>query len=232
MTVSDNISKIKEKIACVCLKSKRDKDSITIVAVSKGRATDRIRESAQAGIVDIGENRVQEAMLKYNSSQLINHGSQLIRWHMIGHLQTNKAKDAVKIFDLIQSVDSLRLAMEIDKQAFRIGKIQDVLIEVKTSCEESKTGLKADDLIEVIKKIATLNNINIQGLMTMAPLSGDPEETRPNFKALRELKERINESRITNRQLQILSMGMSDDFQVAIEEGSNMVRLGRAIFEI
>jgi pyridoxal phosphate enzyme (YggS family) len=150
---------------------------------------------------------------------------------MVGHLQTNKVKEAVRIFDLIQSVDSLRLAAEIDKQAAKINKIQDILIEIKTSPEATKFGLSPAETIETLRVMAQFRNINIKGLMTVAPIVDSPEETRPYFKKLRELQDSINAQRTTHNALRILSMGMTDDFEVAIEEGSNMVRLGRAIFE-
>lgn len=190
---------------------------VTIVAVSKGRSIEEIKEAVAAGITDIGENKVQEALLKYRELPTI-------KWHMVGHLQANKVKDAVKIFDLIQSVDSLHLAQEIDKQALKINKIQDILIEIKTSPEETKFGLKPEEAIPAIKEIAKLKNINIKGLMTIAPIVDDPEKTRPYFRLLRDLRDEINK-------FQIFSMGMTDDFKIAVEEGATMVRLGRAIFE-
>jgi pyridoxal phosphate enzyme (YggS family) len=150
---------------------------------------------------------------------------------MVGHLQTNKVKDALNLFDLIQSVDSLNLAQEIDRQAAKIHKIQDILIEVKTSPEATKFGLKPDETVEVIKEMAKLKNINIKGLMTIAPIVDNPEKTRPYFKTLRILKDKINSLTLTTYPLTLLSMGMTDDFEIAIEEGSNMVRIGRAIFE-
>jgi hypothetical protein len=216
--IKDNIRKIKEQIP----------NAITIVAVTKGRTVDEIKETIEAGIRDIGENRVNEAVIKYEQLRTMNYQ---LRTHMVGHLQTNKVKDAVRSFDLIQSVDSLHLAVEIDKQAAKINKLQDILIEVKTSGEAAKFGLKPDEVIEVIKEIAKLKNINIKGLMTIAPIVDNPEKTRVYFKMLRELKESINTIHLTQYPIQILSMGMTDDFAVAIEEGSNMVRLGRAIFE-
>jgi len=222
MAVKENIFRIKERIP----------DSVTIVAVSKGRTVEQIREAVAAGITDIGENRVQEAIVKQSSSgaqELRSSGA--LRWHMVGHLQTNKVKEAVKIFDLIHSVESLRLAAEIDKQAAKINKVQDILLEVKTSTEATKFGLKPKDTIEVIKVAAKFKNINIKGLMTIAPLLDNAEKSRPYFRMLRELKDKINELRTLNSELNILSMGMTDDYEVAIEEGSNMVRLGRAIFE-
>ena len=228
--IKDNIFKIRQRIALACSQSGRSAGDISVVAVTKGRNIDQIKEVVAAGITDIGENRVQEALIKYN--QLTAYSLQLtaIKWHMVGHLQTNKAKDAVGIFDLIQSVDSLRLAQEIDKQAAWINKIQDILIEIKTSPESTKSGLKPDEAVGVIKDMAKLKNINIQGLMTIAPLVDNPEKARPYFRILRELRDKINALAVTRNPLPVLSMGMTDDFEVAIEEGATMLRLGRAIF--
>ena len=222
--IKENVSRIRQQILKVCSKINQDPGKITIIAVSKGRSAEEIKEAIAAGITDIGENKVQEALAKHKELSTIDYRLSTVKWHMVGHLQTNKVKDAVKIFDLIQSVDSVRLAEEIDKQAHKINKIQDILIEIKTSPEESKFGLKADEAIEVIEDIVKLKNINIKGLMTIAPFVDNPEKTRPYFRLLRELRDRVNE-------LRVLSMGMTDDFQIAIEEGSNMIRLGRAIFE-
>lgn len=229
--IRENILRIRERITLACSKINQDPDGITIVAVTKGRAPEQIREVVTAGITDIGENRVQEAIIKYNELTDRQTNGQRIKWHMVGHLQTNKVKDAVRIFNLIQSVDSLRLANEIDKQASKINKIQDILIEIKTSPEAAKFGFGSDEAIEAIKEINKLKNINIKGLMTIAPIVDDPEKTRPYFRQLRELRDRIYHLPFTNYQLPVLSMGMTDDFEVAIEEGSNMLRLGRAIFE-
>ena len=230
--IKDNILKVKERISSICTKINQDAGKITIIAVSKGRTIEQMKEVVEAGITDIGENRVQEAVIKYKgliTSELEN--SRAIKWHMVGHLQTNKVKDVVRIFDLIQSVDSVRLAKEIDKQADKINKIQDIFVEIKTSPEESKFGLKPDEAIKVIKDIVRLKNINIKGLMTIAPVVDDPEKARPYFRMLREFEDKINELQVTSYKLGVLSMGMTDDFEIAIEEGSNMVRLGRAIFE-
>lgn len=228
--ISDNLSRIKETIACICDKNKRKSEEITLVAVTKNIAQEKIEEVFNLGIKDIADNKVQEALSKsiflkekFKTKPFI--------WHMIGHLQTNKVKDAVAIFDLIHSVDSLRLAIEIDKQSAKINKIQDILIEVNTSGETTKFGIKPQGAIEIIKEIAKLKNINVKGLMTIAPLVGNPEKTRNFFRKSKELINEINERRIMNDELRILSMGMSDDYQVAIEEGSTMIRLGRAIFE-
>ncbi|MCX5704299.1 MAG: YggS family pyridoxal phosphate-dependent enzyme [Candidatus Omnitrophica bacterium] len=221
--IQDNVRRIRERIAEACSRSNRHPDEIVIIAVTKGRTLSDINEAIEAGITDIGENRVQEALKKYNAIR-DTHYAIRVKWHMVGHLQTNKAKEAVKIFDLIHSVDSLRLAEEIDKQAHKIKKVQDILIEANTSGEVSKFGFKAEGIIGAVKEIVQFKNIKVKGLMTIAPALDSPEKTRPYFRMLREIKDKINSVRI-------LSMGMTDDFEVAIEEGANMVRLGRVIFE-
>jgi pyridoxal phosphate enzyme (YggS family) len=220
----ERILEIKKRISSACLRVNRDPAEITLVAVSKGRGAEEIKQAIEAGITDIGENRVKEAVLKFDELRTTNYD---LKWHMVGHLQGNKVKDAVKIFDLIHSVDSLRLAVEIDKQAARIKKVQDILIEVKTSPEEAKYGVRPEEAKGVIKEIAPLKNIRLQGLMTIAPVVENPAESRPYFRMLREL---LSELRTTNYELRTLSMGMTDDFEVAIEEGATMLRLGRAIF--
>jgi len=228
--VRENILNIKESIRQACFKINCDPNSIIIVAVSKGRTIQQIREAIEAGITDIGENRVQEAVLKYNDMRYAISDKQ-IKWHMVGHLQTNKVKDAARIFDLIQSVDSLRLAEEINKQARQINKIQEILVEVKTSPEAAKSGVLEQEAAGLIKTILELKNIRVRGLMTIAPMVDNPEKTRSYFRKLRELKEQINALSTIDYRLSTLSMGMTDDFEAAIEEGSNMIRLGRAIFE-
>ena len=222
--ISENVLKIKERVSLVCSRVNRDPASITIVGVSKGRSVAEIKEVVASGITDIGENRIQEAIAKYNELRAQSSQLRAIKWHLVGHLQTNKVKEAVKIFDLIHSVDSLRLAKEIDKEAKKENKIQDVLIQVNTSGEKTKFGLRPDEVTGVINQVAELKNINIVGLMTIAPLVDDPGRTRSYFRKLRELKDKLYE-------LKILSMGMTDDFEVAVEEGATVLRLGRALFE-
>jgi len=237
--IKEQISGIRERISSICSLIDKDPDSVTLVAVSKGRPSEQIKEVILAGINNIGENKVQEALFKINQLRstsyeppTANRQPPAAKWHMVGHLQTNKAREAVRIFDLIHSVDSFKLAREIDKEAAKINKIQDILVEVNASGEITKFGLKPDEAIGVIKQIIELKNINIKGLMTIAPLLGDSEKARPYFRILRELLVKVNyELKTINYELKTLSMGMTDDFQVAIEEGSNMVRLGRAIFE-
>lgn len=228
--IRENILEIRKSIISACLKAKRDPASIKIIAVSKNRSVEELKEVFLAGITAFGENRVQEALLKYRDMQLFSR-EESIKWHMVGHLQTNKVKDAVRIFDLIHSVDSLRLAEEINKQSAKINKVQDILLEVKTSPEETKSGLRPEEVIDFLKVAAQFKNIKVKGLMTIAPLLNNPELARPYFKKLRELGDKIHKLQVTSCKLEFLSMGMTDDFQVAIEEGSNMVRLGRAIFE-
>lgn len=223
--IRENLSRVGERIYSACANAGRNPQEITVVAISKGRSLKQIEEVIAEGIHNIGESRVREAFPKYNALR----PPQGVIWHMAGRLQTNKVKDAVGIFDLIHSLDSPRLAYEINRQAQGLGKVQDVLVEIKTSPEEAKSGLRPDEAPDAIKQMAELKNINIQGLMTIAPLVDNPEKTRPYFRMLRELKDKINQ--LTTHKLTILSMGMTDDFQIAIEEGATMVRLGRAIFE-
>lgn len=226
--IRDNLASVRERINIACSGCRRNPAEIAIVAVTKGRSAAEIQEAIESGISYIGENRVQEAMAKFYELQAKNCG---LRWHMVGHLQTNKTKDAVEIFDLIHSVDSLRLAEEINKQASRISKVQNILIEVNVSGEASKFGVRPEELISIVEKSAGFKNINVQGLMTIAPAVDKAEEARPYFRALRELRDKIYERRTTNDEPRILSMGMTDDFEIAIEEGSSMIRLGRAIFD-
>lgn len=228
--ISDNLSRIKETIAFLCNKNKRKPEEITLVAVTKNISLEKIEEVLNLGIKNIADNKVQEALSKYSSLKE-KFKNKSFCWHMIGHLQTNKVKDVVCIFDLIQSVDSLHLVVEINKQAAKINKIQDILLEINISGEATKFGINPKSTIEVVKEIAKLKNINLKGLMTIAPIVDDPEKARPYFRKLKELISEVNKQQITDSELQVLSMGMSDDFEVAIEEGSNMVRLGRAIFK-
>jgi pyridoxal phosphate enzyme (YggS family) len=224
MSLRENLERIKEKIRVKSELVGRDPQKITLVTVTKTVEADRVEEAIAAGVNIIGESRVQEAKEKYEKVE-----SRVI-WHLVGHLQRNKAKDAVKIFDLIHSVDSAKLAKEIDKQARKVGKIQKILIEVNVSGEESKYGLSPEGVIPFLQEVSGLPNIKVEGLMTMAPLYENPEDCRPCFKKLKELVEKVKTENIKNVEMTYLSMGMSNDFEVAIEEGSNMVRIGRAIF--
>ncbi len=195
--------------------------NIITVAATKTRTTDEIKQAIDAGITIIGENYVREAEEKYK----VLKGK--VKFHLIGHLQTNKVKKALKIFDIIQTLDSLRLAEEINKVA---EKPIDCLVEVNIGKEMSKTGVMPEKVIDFIKEISKLNNIKINGLMTMAPYFKDVEKTRPYFKEMKKLFDSINKLSINNVDMKILSMGMSHSYNVAIEEGANMIRLGTAIF--
>ena len=222
--IADNLISVRQRIARSCKKIGRFPEDVTLVCVTKEAGVPQMEEALGAGVTNLGENRVQELASKY---KLIGAKA---AWHLVGHLQTNKVKDAVKIASLIHSVDSIRLAKEIDKEAGRIGKVQDILIQVNTSGEKTKFGLVPAEVEDIIKESAIYNNISIKGLMTIAPESSDPEDARPYFRKLRELIKRINDVRCTVYDIRILSMGMTSDFEIAIEEGSTMVRIGRAIF--
>lgn len=220
--IEKNLSRIKERIEYATSKVRRDPGEIKLVAVTKTVTVERIREAMAAGATIFGENYVQEATRKIEEI-----GQTGIQWHLIGHLQSNKAKYAVRMFDLIHSVDSMALAQELDKRAAASDKIVDCLIEVNLSQEGSKFGISKEGARELVNRLKDLKNISLQGLMTMPPYEDDPETARPYFIALRELKEEIEGSGI---HLPQLSMGMSSDFEVAIEEGATIVRVGRAIF--
>lgn len=224
MSIRENLEIIRKKIEYAARSAGGDPGEIKLIAVTKTVSAEKIEEAIQAGITDLGENRIQEAIPKIEA---LREKYPDVKWHMIGHLQRNKVRQALGIFDIIQSVDSERLAKAIEDQAkARVP----ILIEVKTSDEAAKYGVPADATIEFLKKIAGLKHLNIQGLMTMAPWFDDPEKARPYFKTLRELRDKIVELKIPNVEMKYLSMGMTDDFETAIQEGSNMVRIGRAIF--
>jgi pyridoxal phosphate enzyme (YggS family) len=224
MSIAENLKSVRDRIAAAAKRAGRDPSSVTLVVVTKTVEPDRIREAVAAGATVFGENRVQEAKEK------IEKLGRIVSWHLIGRLQTNKAKYAVKLFDLIHSVDGRELAKEIDKQAAKIGKVQDVLIEVSIAGEAAKAGVGIGDAPDLIRETAKLRNIRIQGLMTMPPYSENPEDSRPYFMRLRDLADAIIKEDIPRVSLQELSMGMSGDFEVAVEEGATMVRVGTAIF--
>jgi pyridoxal phosphate enzyme (YggS family) len=224
MSIADNLKTVKDRIVSAAKRAGRDPSSVKLVVVTKTVDTGKIREAVAAGAEILGENRVQEAKEK------IERLGACASWHLIGRLQTNKARYAVKFFDMIHSVDSLDLAKEIDKQAAKIGKIQDVLIEVSIAGEETKAGVAIEGVLVLIENAAKLKNISIRGLMTIPPFPDNPENVRPYFRALRELASSIAKENIPKVSMQELSMGMSGDFEVAIEEGATMVRVGSAIF--
>ena len=221
MSISENINNIKNRIIAAANRADKDPASIQIVAVTKTVSIARIEQAISSGITLIGENRVQEAKEKY---RLI---GDKVTWHMVGHLQTNKVKDALKIFTLIHSLDSIKLAKEIErKSTTKIG----CLIEVNTSQEETKYGIEPDEAIAFYKELGNFKNIEIKGLMTIGPgwATEDKEVSRPCFRLLAALRHDIE--KLCGCSLPILSMGMTSDYEIAIEEGANMIRVGTAIF--
>lgn len=227
--VKENLARCEEKIEAAVKNSGGDPSGVILVAVTKGVDPVFIREAIDAGVRHIGENRLQEALSKFQGLQEYATGKGIrLSWHMIGHLQSNKVREAVKTFDWIHSVDSVSLAAEIDRQALKAGKIQDILLQVNVSKEATKYGLSAEAVPAAIQEMSGFKNTRICGLMTIAPEVNDLEEVRPYFRLLKELLIEINQ--LTNHRLTILSMGMTNDFEVAVEEGSTMVRIGRGIF--
>ena len=222
--LADNLKIVQEKIEASLQKRKEAKqtgDSVTLVAVTKNHAPEVITEALSLGVECIGENRVQEAKHK---KEVLPAGG---KWHLIGHLQTNKARQAVALFDLIESVDSERLLALINDEAGRIGKVQDVLLQLNIAKEEQKTGFTKEEYLTVLEKLSEFKNIRLRGLMVIAQACSDIEETRPVFAAGYRAFCRLKE---TYPEVDCLSMGMSNDYTVAIEEGANMVRVGTALF--
>jgi hypothetical protein len=219
--ISENIDDVLRRIKNAAKKPGRDVKDVKLIAVTKTVDVNRIKEAIEAGLRIFGENRVQEALQKLKEIDKV------VSWHFIGHLQTNKVKDVVGNFDLIHAVDSLKLLEEIDRQAKKRDIVQEILIEVKLSEEESKFGITEKGLLPLIERVSEFGNMKILGLMTIPPFFDDAEKTRPYFKRLRELRDRLVKNGFN---LPELSMGMSHDFEIAIEEGATMVRIGTAIF--
>ena len=223
--MKERIAEILARIARAADSSGRAPEDVKLVAVSKTKPAASIRQALDAGLEVFGENYIQEAREKVNEL-----AASRARWHFIGHLQSNKAKYAVRLFDLIHSVDSEKLARELNKQAARIDKVQAVLVQVNISAEDSKSGTSREKAVELVKTISTLENLALKGLMTMPPFFDDPEKARPYFKALCELRNHIRDLAIPGVSLEELSMGMTGDFEAAIAEGATLVRIGTAIF--
>jgi len=197
---------------------------VIVVAAAKGRTPQEIMEAIEGGIEIVGENYVQEAEKAFSVI------GRKVKWHFIGHLQKNKVKKAVEIFDLIETVDSVELAREIDKRCSRIGKVMPVFCEINIAKEKSKSGAYPEEVEELVRQISSLKNIKVEGLMTMGPFFEDPEKLRPYFRKTKEIFENIREKRIPRVEMKYLSMGMSSSYKVAIEEGANIVRIGTKIF--
>lgn len=222
--LKDNLKAVEEEIEKACERAGRKREEITLIAVSKTKPISMLQEIYDEGIRDFGENKVQELSMKYEELP------KDIRWHMIGHLQRNKVKQVVDKACLIHSVDSYRLAEEINIQAKKKGIVAPILVEVNIAEEESKFGIHKEDAIQLVEEIAELENIRIEGLMTIAPFVEDPEENRQYFRNIRQLSVDIAEKNIDNVSMNVLSMGMTGDYTVAIEEGATMVRVGTGIF--
>ena len=223
--MKQRLEQIRQRIRQAAESCNRDADSVRLVAVSKTIAADTVKEAIEAGVTTLGENYIQEARDKFKA--LVQYA---VSWHFIGHLQSNKAKYAVRLFDLIHSVDSLKLARELDKQAGKLDKIQQILVQVNISAEDTKSGISTDEAPRLIAEISRLKNLAVKGLMTMPPYFYQPEKVQPFFAALRNLRDQMREQALPNVSLDELSMGMTGDFEVAIKEGATLVRIGTAIF--
>ncbi|GAU78710.1 YggS family pyridoxal phosphate-dependent enzyme [Fusibacter sp. 3D3] len=222
--LNENIKSVQEKIKSVCAKTGRSIDTVTILGVTKTYETDVMNAAIEYGITDIAENKVQEILRKYED---VNRG---VNWHLIGHLQSNKVKYIIDKVELIHSVDSLKLAVEIDKRAGQIHKIQDVLIQINIQDEASKFGIQPSELEVLLKAMAPLTHIRICGLMYIAPIVEKPELLRDDFKFMKKMFDDLNNAPYPNVRPLHLSMGMSSDYEIAIEEGATMIRVGTKIF--
>lgn len=226
--IHENLAEVRANMAAACARRTDGlQDDVMLVAVTKNHDIYAMREAiddADGNITDIGENRIQEAKGKKESLE------RDVVWHLIGHLQTNKAKQAVKLFDLIHSVDSLRLAEALNGAAAAIDKVQDVLIQVNLAKEDSKSGVYEEDLDDVLRQVDAMKNLRIRGLMLIAPNYDDVEECRPLFKKMYKIFIKAKEMSLTTANIEYLSMGMTHDYEIAIEEGANIIRVGTAIF--
>lgn len=223
-SISDNIEAIRNDIKDVCLKQGRDPDDVTLIAVTKTVNVERIKEAINSGICDIGENKVQEIMDKYEDLKGITN------IHLIGHLQSNKVKYIIDKVKLIHSVDSMKLMDEISGRAKKAGVIANILIQVNVACEDTKFGIEMETVNSHIEYASKLENIRVQGLMTIAPYFENVEEARPIFRALRKKFDELSNNQYPNVEMKYLSMGMTNDYKIALEEGSNMIRVGTGIF--
>ncbi len=223
-TIKENLSEVRENIRKACKKAGRNAEDVTLIAVSKTKPLSMLEEAYEAGARDFGENKVQEIVEKCPTMP------EDARFHMIGHLQRNKVKQVLPHAVLIHSVDSLRLAEQIDQEAQKLGITAKILLEVNVAKEESKFGIMPEAVFEMVEQIAAFSHLKIEGLMTIAPFVEDPEENRPVFRKLYQLSVDIKKKNIDNVDMSVLSMGMTGDYQVAVEEGATMIRVGTGIF--
>lgn len=224
MAISENLAAVTERMRQAALRCRRNPGEIRLVAVSKTVSPEKIREAIKAGVTILGENYIQEARKK------IEEIGGAIEWHFIGHLQSNKVKYAVDLFTMIHSVDSVSLAEELNRAAEKRNKIIPVLVQVNISGEETKSGINPEETARLLTELSSMDRLSVRGLMTMPPWFENQEAARPYFIALRKLRDELSERHIKNITLRELSMGMSGDFEVAIEEGATLVRVGTAIF--
>lgn len=224
--VAANVSRVRERIAAAARRSGRRVEDVLLVAVSKGIDATQVLAASGSGVTDFGENRVQEALPKITHLRPQVAGP--VRWHLVGHLQRNKARQALTAFDVIHSVDSVALAMALDQRAQEAGRICEVLVQVNVTSEPQKFGIAPEALQAMLRSLTALSGIRVVGLMTIAPQADSPEVARPIFRRLRELRDDAREG--LGPAFAHLSMGMSEDFEVAVEEGATLLRIGRAIF--
>jgi pyridoxal phosphate enzyme (YggS family) len=225
MNLQQRLQDLQQRIKSAAEACGRSADEVKLVAVGKTMPVETLRAAIEAGVTDLGENYIQECREKFEAL-----ASYPVNWHFIGHLQSNKAKYAVRMADLIHSVDSAKLARELDKQAAKAGKVQQILVQVNIAEEASKSGVSESETPALLRAIGQFPNISVQGLMTMPPYFNAPERVRPFFRALRELRDRIRREAFPEIRMKELSMGMTGDFEVAIQEGATLVRVGTALF--
>ncbi|MFH2091889.1 MAG: YggS family pyridoxal phosphate-dependent enzyme [Pseudomonadota bacterium] len=224
-SIQTNLNKIDQEITDTALSCLRQPDQIHLIAVSKKKDVHTVKLAIEAGARHLGENYIQEAIEKIDAI-----GKDAVSWHFIGHLQSNKARIAVEYFDFIHTVDSLKLAAEINKQAKKIGKIQNILVQVNISEEKTKSGTTTENTLELVQAMCSFEHLSLQGLMCMPPYFSNPEKARPYFKQLAALKQDILNAGLIETSFNHLSMGMSNDFKIAIQEGATMVRIGTSVF--
>ncbi len=228
--ISEQLVDVREKITAAAGRAGRDPAEIRLIAVAKGQPVEKVMEAVQAGVTDIGENYAQEMLEHQEALRLASLAQDQLRWHFIGHLQRNKVKQIIGLVSLIHSVDSIDLAREIDRRAAALDKVQEILIEINLGSEDSKSGIDPEKAPELIRELSPMGHLTLKGLMALPPFLPDPEAVRPYFVRLRQIRDAINAGNVYKTPLTELSMGMTHDFEVAIEEGATIVRVGTGIF--
>ena len=223
-SIRENLLQVQDRVAAAAERAGHHPGAVRIVAVSKTKPASRIFEAIEAGVTEIGENQLQEARTKYDQID------RPVKWHFVGHLQTNKVKGALQIFDLIHSVDSLRLLAEINRRSTQLNRQTDVLIQVNTSGESSKYGVQPEQTLNFMESSLNYRNVRIKGLMTIGQFTPIVDAVRPSFALLSRIQEKIKAQQFAGVEMEYLSMGMTNDFEVAVEEGANLIRIGTAIF--